>query len=335
MGQLAESSPLTFIDLFAGIGGMRLAFESQGFRCVFSSEIDEPCRKMYEANFGERPYGDIRQIDAADIPDHDVLLAGFPCQPFSIMGKGLGLVDTRGTLFFEIERILKAKRPRAFLLENVKQLRGNDKGRTLKVILSTLKGLGYHVDWKILNCLDFGLPQKRERLFIVGFQNDCAFQFPSRGEGPSKTLADILEENVSKKYFLSDAIRKKRLQAHTSPFHPGIWHENKSGHISSYPYSCALRASASHNYLVVDGVRRLTPRECLRLMGFPDTFKIVVSDAQVRKQAGNSVCVPLVAAIARRMKEILIRKETVAEMGPIFALGSQMEGDACHAHSRG
>ena len=159
----------TFIDLFAGIGGIRIPFEELGGTCVFSSEWDKNAQKTYFANFGEVTAGDITKISELDIPDHDILLAGFPCQSFSIMGKQLGFADTRGTLFFDIERILRAKRPSAFLLENVKQLTTHDKGRTLGVILSKLEQLGYHVHWKVLNALDFGLPQKRERIFIVGF----------------------------------------------------------------------------------------------------------------------------------------------------------------------
>ena len=231
--------PLTFVDLFAGIGGMRLGFEKAGCVCVFSSEIDEYCQRMYALNFGERPFGDIKNIDAKDVPDHDILLAGFPCQPFSIMGNRLGLADLRGTLFFDIERMLKAKRPSAFLLENVKQLVGNDNGRTFKVILERLGALGYSVNWKILNALNFGLPQKRERVFIVGFQENYSFQFPTRSREPTKSLSDILEKNVPKKYYVSEHIRKNRIEAHTSRFNLGIWHENKAGHISSYPYSCA------------------------------------------------------------------------------------------------
>lgn len=298
-GNGASKRAWRIIDLFAGIGGMRLGFERLGSANVFSSEIDEACQKMYEANFGEKPAGDITKISAGKIPDHDILLAGFPCQPFSIIGDMRGFEDTRGTLSYEIERILRAKRPRAFVLENVKMLVGHQKGRTFRIILQHLEALGYHVHWKVLNALDFGIPQKRERVFIVGFLEDYDFRFPAQRDTPTKTLADILESDVPEKFFASNYIRRRRWKDHKPAVTPSIWHENKAGHISSYPYSCALRAGASYNYLLVNGERRLTPRECLRLMGFPDEFKIVVTDSQVRTQAGNAVVVPVVEAVAK------------------------------------
>ena len=290
----------TYIDLFAGIGGFHQAADAFGGKCLFASEIDEAARTAYAANYGLTPQGDITKIDAADIPDHDVLFAGFPCQPFSIIGARRGFDDTRGTLFFEIARILDAKRPRLFVLENVKQLKGHDRGRTFARILQELDALGYNVSWKILNALDFGLPQKRERTIIVCFRNRLVkFDFP-QGDGPGK-LEDILQDDadVDPKYFASERIRKKRLERHASEYYPAIWHENKSGNVSSYPYSCALRAGASYNYLLVNGVRRLTPREMLRLQGFPDSFKIVCTDTQTRKQAGNAVPVNMIRAVLR------------------------------------
>lgn len=288
----------TYIDLFAGIGGFHQAADSLGGKCIFASEIDSEAKRAYEANYRLRPQGDITQIAASDIPDHDVLLAGFPCQPFSIIGNRLGFDDIRGTLFFEIARILQEKKPGLFILENVKQLSRHDQGRTLQTILGKLKGLGYKVYWKVLNALDFGLPQKRERTIIVGFLNQNArFIFP-KGTGPGK-LEDVLEkdEDVDIRFFASERIVQKRLESHQSQYAPSIWHENKSGNISSYPYSCALRAGASYNYLLVNGVRRLTPREMLRLQGFPDTFKIVCNDSQTRKQAGNAVPVNMIRAV--------------------------------------
>ena len=168
----------TFIDLFAGIGGIRMPFEELGGSCVFTSEWDKSAQMVYLANFGEKPQGDITKIESSKIPDHNILLAGFPCQPFSIIGNGLGFAYTRGTLFFEIERILKDKKPEAFLLENVRQLVKHDNGRTFKVILDKLKNLGYHTHWKVLNALDYGLPQKRERVIIVGFRENYPFLFP-------------------------------------------------------------------------------------------------------------------------------------------------------------
>ena len=181
-----------FIDLFAGIGGVRLGYERNGMECVFSSEWDKAAQDTYEANFGERPHGDITKIDASEIPDHDILTGGFPCQPFSIIGEGKGFSDTRGTLFFDIERILKAKRPRAVMLENVKQLRSHDKGRTLEVIIKSLEKLGYKVQWQILNGLDYGVPQKRERIIIVGFQENVDFAFPEKQPDSRPPLKDIL-----------------------------------------------------------------------------------------------------------------------------------------------
>lgn len=291
----------TFIDLFAGIGGIRLGFERAGARCIFSSEWDPECCQTYEANFGDRPAGDIAQIRSADIPDHDILAAGFPCQPFSILGDGRGFRDTRGTLFFEVERILRDRRPSAFLLENVRQLVTHDGGQTFTVIRHRLQELGYQVYWRILNGLDFGVPQKRERVVIVGFRESVAFRFPDGGM-PRKALREILEPDrrVPDHVWASPHVRRKvQGRVRGTPPRPSIWHENMAGHIGVHPFSCALRANASYNYLLVNGERRLTPREMLRLQGFPDSFRIVVSDAQARKQAGNSVVVPKIEAVAR------------------------------------
>jgi DNA (cytosine-5)-methyltransferase 1 len=304
----AQKPSLKFIDLFAGIGGLRLPFDELGGDCVFASEWEKNAQQTYLANFGHPPVGDITQIPSADIPEHDLLLAGFPCQPFSIIGEKRGFADTRGTLFFEIERILQDKQPRAFLLENVKQLVSHDRGRTLQVILKHLEGLGYRVTWKVLNALDFGLPQKRERVFIVGFLGDMAFEFPRPSHKPA-ALNHILEsdEGLDSKWFASDYIQKKRLAAvsHKSIFYPSIWHENKAGNISILPYSCALRAGASFNYLLVNGKRRLTPREMLRLQGFPESFHILGTESQIRQQIGNSVPVAVVREIAKAMIQVL------------------------------
>jgi DNA (cytosine-5)-methyltransferase 1 len=300
----------TYIDLFAGIGGFHLAADALGGKCVFASEIDAEAKRAYKENYKLEPRGDITQISALEIPDHDVLLAGFPCQPFSIIGKKLGFDDIRGTLFFEIARILEKKKPKMFVLENVKQLKTHNKGETLKTILKKLESLDYKVYNEILNALDFGLPQKRERIIIVGFLNKAvSFSFPNpKLEGK---LEDILEaeSTIDVKHFASETIVKKRKTKHKSEFYPSIWHENKGGNISSYPYSCALRAGASYNYLLVNGIRRLTPREMLRLQGFPDTFKIVCNDSQTKKQAGNAVPVNVIKAV---LKEVL-NAETKAE----------------------
>lgn len=320
MTRTSYGKTVRFIDLFCGIGGFRIAaeqaIESKGFtsECVFSSDIDTYAQIAYEANYGEKPVGDITKVNEKDIPDHDLLLAGFPCQPFSIIGEMKGLEDTRGTLFFDIARILKEKKPQAFILENVKQLVGHDKGRTMKTILSVLTNLGYTVEYKVLNALDFGLPQKRERVFIVGYLGLMTTPFPWMKEKiPMKPLTEILEQEVSPKHYVSENIRKKRLAAHTPKHYPSIWHENKAKNITSYPYSCALRANASYNYLLVNGERRLTPREMLRLQGFPDSFKIVVSDAQTRKQAGNSLPVPVAKSVIEQMLNVMYRKTKKAK----------------------
>lgn len=295
-----------FIDLFAGIGGIRIPFDKFGGECVFSSEIDPFCQKAYEENFNEKPHGDITKISPKDIPEHDILLGGFPCQAFSIIGKQQGFTDTRGTLFFSIEQILKEKRPRAFLLENVKQLVSHDGGRTFEVIIKTLKGLNYNVFSTVLNSLDFGVPQKRERTYIVGFLDIESFEFPIGNY--QYNLSSILEDesNIPEKYYASEYIKLRRLNAITGkPIKPSVWHENKSGNISMLPYSCALRASASYNYLLVNGERRLTEREMLRLQGFPDSFKIVCNYTQTRKQAGNAVTVNVIEAVATKMLQKL------------------------------
>jgi DNA (cytosine-5)-methyltransferase 1 len=292
---------LTFADMFCGIGGFHTAANSLGLECVFACDIDEEVREIYKENYGFEPKGDICQIDAADIPDHDILCAGFPCQPFSIIGTGAGFADARGTLFFELARIIEAKEPPAFVLENVKQLATHNKGKTLARILQILRGLGYTVEFRILNALNFGLPHKRERILIVGFRDEMsAFNWPNR-KLPMIPLSEILEADPDPSTFVSDRIKRSRKAAHKPKVTPSIWHENKSGNISSHPFSCALRAGASYNYLLVDGERRLTVREMLRLQGFPDTFKIVGTDAAIRRQAGNSVPVPIVKTILERV----------------------------------
>lgn len=307
-----SSGGLTFIDLFAGIGGIRLPFNELGYRCVFSSEWDKYAQRTYLANFGEMPFGDItKETIKKYIPSHfDLLLAGFPCQAFSIMGKMKGFADTRGTLFFEVATILERHRPEAILLENVKQLTTHDKGKTFSTILRVLDELGYHVKWKVLNALDFGLPQKRERVIIVGFRDPRkseAFNFDF--EKKSYELSDILEkdENVDRSLFASDMILQKRQRqtAGKKIFYPSIWHENKAGNVSVLDHACALRTGASYNYLLVNGVRRPSSRELLRLQGFPDNYRISVSHGEIRKQTGNSVAVPMIREIARKIDYVM------------------------------
>ena len=299
----------SFIDLFAGIGGVRLGFESAGGLCVFSSEFDENACKTYEANFGEHPSGDITRIDAKDIPDFDILLGGFPCQAFSIIGKKEGFEnETCGTLFFEIERILKEKMPKAFMLENVRNLTAHDKGNTFKIIRTHLEALGYSVYAKVLNALDYGVPQKRERIIIVGFQDNILFSFPDPiPVSQRKTLNDILEDNVDKRYYVKGKIRDSRLMRLKEPNYPKpyISHENMAGSITPHPYSSCLRAGASANYILINDERRPTERELLRIQGFPEDFKIVVPYSQIKHQTGNSVAVPVIKAVAHQMIKAL------------------------------
>lgn len=294
-----------FIDLFAGIGGIRLGFEAAGCKCVFSSEFDEDACKTYQANFGEYPSGDITKIEARDIPDFDILLGGFPCQAFSIIGKKEGFLnETCGTLFFEIERILREKKPKAFMLENVRNLTAHDNGRTFKTIMTHLEAIGYTVYAKILNALDFGVPQKRERIIIVGFLDNIFFTFPNPVPiSKRKKLDDILEKEVDKKYYVKSEIRESRIGRLKDKNYPKpyISHENMAGSITPHPYSSALRAGASANYILINDERRPTEREMLRIQGFPDSFKIVVPYSKVKKQCGNSVAVPVIEAVAKQM----------------------------------
>lgn len=293
----------SFADLFCGIGGFHYAASNLGLKCVFASDIDVPAQNQYEHNFGLRPYGDITRIKANDIPEHDILFGGFPCQPFSIIGDRGGLEDSRGTLIYEIARILKVKKPKACVLENVKQLSTLHGGKVMQVVVSALEAAGFHCTWKVLNALNFGLPQKRERTIIVGFRSKSIlkqYQWPKPRDGVA-TLTELLESTPDSRHFVSERIREKRQSVHTAKEFPSIWHENKGGNISSHPFSCALRAGASYNYLLVNGERRLTPREQLRLQGFPERFDIIGTDNQLRKQAGNAVPVPMIRAVIREV----------------------------------
>ena len=308
----ADPASFRFIDLFAGIGGIRIPFQEMGGRCVFSSEWDKFSQKTYNVNFGEVPAGDITKIDASDIPDFDILLGGFPCQPFSQAGLHKGFEDTRGTLFFEIERIIQEKRPKAFLLENVKQLKGHDGGRTFKVIMQHLEALNYHTEAKVLKAADFGVPQIRERVYIVGFDrqrfcipNTFSFPFPEP-LGTCTRVGDILETNVDEKYTISDRLWEghKRRKAENKQQGKGFGY---SIFTPDSPYTSTISAryykDGSEILIHQDNKnpRKLTPRECARLQGFPDSFIIPVSDAQAYKQFGNSVAVPVIRAIAKQM----------------------------------
>ena len=317
-----ETKKYRFIDLFAGMGGFRLGFEQAGFECVFSSEWDRHAQNTYFQNYGEYPRGDIREIEGSQIPDHEVLLAGFPCQTFSIAGNRQGFLDeTRGTLFFEVARILKEKRPKAFVLENVKGLISHDQGRSLEVILGTLRELGYQVKWKLLNSKDYGVPQNRERIFIVGWTGDQEFQFPEPIPTPV-TVADILEANPEPQLFLKPQERATFAQTAEEPASPA--HKIcRLGHImgtqgqgyrvySIQGLSQCLAANTGGKagqaglYILPSGeIRTLSPRECARVQGYPDSYWLPQSPRLARKQLGNSVSVPVICALAAALNLML------------------------------
>jgi DNA (cytosine-5)-methyltransferase 1 len=336
------AATFTFVDLFAGIGGMRLAFESAGGRCVFTSEWNPFARKTYAANFGEKHpiAGDIREQPEDSIPDHDLLLAGFPCQPFSIAGvskkNALGrphgfACATQGTLFFDVARIVAAKQPRAFLLENVKNLVSHDRGRTFRVIRQTLEGeLGYTISWRVIDAAHF-VPQHRERILIAGFREPVAFslddlQLPTSGprlrallhpedgsEAPEEPYTLPPRGAVNPKYTLTRHLWNY-LQAYAAKHRAagnGFGFGLVDGNNIARTLSARYYKDGSEiliNRGPGEAPRRLTPRECARLMGFPDSFHIPVSDTQAYKQFGNSVAVPVIAAVARAMRPHLIRR---------------------------
>ena len=338
----------TFIDLFAGIGGIRLPFQELGGKCVFSSEWDKFAQRTYAANYGEVPSGDITKISAKEIPDHDILMGGFPCQAFSQAGLKKGFEDTRGTMFFEIQRILCEKRPKVFLLENVKQLKGHDKGRTLQTILNILTGeshlslddipmsedarnslgkkLNYWVDFKVLRAADFGVPQNRERIFIVGFDKDYFgenFDFEKNFNWPVPTyestrVGDILESQEllnaqEDKYTISDKLwaghqrRKEEHKTKGNGFGCSIYTAD-----SAYTNTISARYYKDGSEILIDqshlgkNPRKLTPRECAHLQGFPEEFIVdAVSQGQIYKQFGNSVCVKVIRAVAKQIVETM------------------------------
>ena len=349
--KLAQAQPaaFTFIDLFAGIGGMRLAFEQAGGRCVYSSEWNEYSRQTYFANFGERPAGDITKVPVWEIPNHDILLAGFPCQPFSIagiskknsLGRPTGFEDrTQGTLFFDVCRILKAKRPKAFLLENVKNLRSHDHGRTFQVILDALEELDYAVFYQVLDGQNY-VPQHRERIVIVGFDRtryrpeDLTFEFALTPVQPKPVLADILEQDVPDKYTLTDHLWAY-LQAYAAKHRAA---GNGFGYGIAPPDGIARTLSAryykdgSEILIAQEGKnpRRLTPRECARLQGFPDSFRIPVSDTQAYRQFGNAVVVPLIADVAQLLVHQLDALDHPAAPGEISGIQISMQAAAAPA----
>lgn len=299
-----------FVDLFAGIGGLRLPFDELGGKCVFSSEIDEFAKQTYRANFDDEPYGDITKIDLTTIPSFDLLVAGFPCQPFSQAGLQKGFDDTRGTLFFHIANIIKYHKPNVILLENVKRLKTHDKGRTFEVMRKTLENLGYCVFSAILAAKDFGAPQNRERIYIVALKNSKHFEFPAPTHKQT-TVGQILEHNVDDKYTLSDRLwagHQRRKRAHEKKgngFGYSLFDANS-------PYTNTISAryyKDGSEVLIKQGnnknPRKITPREAARLQGFPEEYKIVVSDAQAYKQFGNSVCIFVVREIACKLAPFL------------------------------
>jgi DNA (cytosine-5)-methyltransferase 1 len=347
---LTVKPEFTFIDLFAGIGGTRLPFQRLGGECVFSSEWDKFAQRTYAANFGDIPKGDITKISASEIPEHDILIGGFPCQAFSQAGLKHGFSDTRGTMFFEIQRILAERRPKAFLLENVKQLKGHDKGRTLETILSILRGthevgvdksvpmsedaryalsqkLNYWVDFRVLRAADFGAPQNRERVYIVGFDKDYygkdtdfsgIFNWPVPPNTPTR-VGDILEDlreisaerdrfTISDKLWTGHQKRKEQHAKKGNGFGYSLFNED-----SPYANTISARYYKDGSEILIDqsklgkNPRKLTPRECARLQGFPEDFIVdAVSQGQIYKQFGNSVCINVVQALAAQMLDSLV-----------------------------
>lgn len=317
---------LKFIDLFCGLGGFRVAFEKNGCECVFSSDIDKYARETYRDNFGEYPTGDITVIDEKDIPDHDILCAGFPCQPFSIGGKRLGFEDTRGTLFFDVLRILKEKRPRAFFLENVAGLCNHDGGNTITTILNCLRDINYVPIFKVINAKDVGYPQNRSRWYCVGVNRDYfpdideSFDFPFPAEKPLKyTVDSLIDRGVSSDYLVTDTA-KKNVLAHIDDYkqsgkysgeHVLIANEIRKSRCNFRcdgvsPCLTAKMGTGGNNVpVLVSEMRKLTERECLRIMGYPDSYKIRENFHQSYKQIGNSVVVPIVSDIAEELVRII------------------------------
>ncbi|VAY86300.1 DNA-cytosine methyltransferase [hydrothermal vent metagenome] len=322
-----------FIDLFAGIGGFRIGFENNNCHCVFSSEIDEHAREMYQANYNDTVFKDITKIDEKKIPNHDVLLAGFPCQPFSIAGEKKGFNDTRGTLFFDIERILKEKKPKAVVLENVKHFKSHDKGNTLKVVLNALNELGYTTNWQVLNAKDFGVPQNRERTIIVGSLNGIKFNFNKLDKKRPIYIKNILEEDNGQIEYLEESeytlienpkkqpsglifigYRNKKIRTkgtrpdtiHLSRVHkqPNRIYSSDGTHPTLSSQESSGRYFVYHN----GKVRKLTLKECYRLMGFKDDFKLLGSKAKLYNRIGNSIVVPMVEEIAKEVKEQILDK---------------------------
>lgn len=316
------NNKLKFIDLFCGMGGFRIAFEKNNCECVFSSDIDKFARETYKLNFGEYPQGDISKISSADIPDFDILCAGFPCQPFSTAGKRLGFEDTRGTLFFEVARIIKEKKPKAFFLENVSGLTNHDKGKTLNAILNTLNDLGYSVHYTLINAKDYGIPQNRNRWYCVGFRKDIIsdenFSFDIK-LSETYDLSDVIAQNDDPIYSCSSTclshiekfVKNKNITVDdftlAYDIRPSRCHFS-TNHIS--PCLTAKMGTGGNNIpVVVSQKRKLTEKECLKIMGFPDDYKIH-KGSHTYKQIGNSVAVPILNEIAKNIIKEIIKDTT-------------------------
>lgn len=329
-----KKNNITFIDLFCGLGGFRIAFENHGAKCVFSSEIDKWAVETYKENFNEIPHGDITKIHEENIPEHDILCAGFPCQPFSIAGKRMGFEDTRGTLFFDVARILKAKKPKAFILENVKGIVSHDEGRTLKTIEHTLEDLGYDFSYKVMNALDHGIPQNRERWYCIGFRKDLnvhfvsdsiladsdekkIFMFPEKKE-LNLFLKDFIEEHSHLEEYKISMIAQSHIKKHLELKKISILPQELVIANEVRPSKCQFRTNGTvpcftakmgtggNNVpIIVNYNRKLTEKECLKLMGFPNWYKIRKNHQQSYKQLGNSVVVSIIDNFAKKIVSIL------------------------------
>lgn len=322
---------LKMIDLFAGIGGIRIAFEQNGVQCVKSSEIDQYACKTYKDNFGEEPLGDITKIEPNDLPEFDIIAGGFPCQPFSLGGLRKGFEDTRGTLFFEVARLIKARKPKAFFLENVEGIVNHDGGNTLKVIEDTLKELGYNFSWKVMNACDYGTPQNRKRWYCVGFREDLSigfqgqnykyektYTFPEKRELSIKTK-DIVKPIQSHDYDVTTTCRKNILSFLDDYKESKKYNKNNILIANEIrPSRCNFRCdgispcltakmgTGGNNVPVyVDQMRKLTEKECLQLMGFPEWYKIRENSMHSYKQIGNSVVVSVISELAKEMVNVL------------------------------
>lgn len=315
----------TFIDLFAGLGGFRIALESLGAKCVYSNEWDEHVQKVYEDNFGDMPEGDITKVDENTIPSHDILCAGFPCQAFSISGKQRGFEDSRGTLFFDVSRIVKAKKPKIVFMENVKNFATHDDGRTLEVVKATMEELGYTFTQRVLNAVDYGVPQKRERIYMICFRNDLnvnGFEFPKPFKLTKHVENFLLEDEELVKDLYVDRPdkyyngNKDDKYSNKTSIRLGIVNKGGQGERIYSTKGIAITLSANGGgifaktggYLINGKARKLHPRECARLMGYPDSYKICNSMNQAYKQFGNSVVIDVLQLIAQQIGKAMEEK---------------------------